>query len=149
MKFCFASLRYLWAQEEGPNVKNTAEWQVCWQTPHPADLKKIIPPTDGMCLNALRAGVFVTEYQQKWTGEAPQDPAKKESSNDPNALPYTKDSRLMNTMSPQLAFVGSSYFPGCPFLSFKKKKWGGPSENQTIILDQKNFPFIFLHKKLW
>lgn len=68
MKFCFASLRYLWAQEEGPNVKNTAEWQVCWQIPHPANLKKIIPPTDGMCLNALPAGVFVTEYQQSELG---------------------------------------------------------------------------------
>lgn len=53
----------------------------------------------------------------EWTGEAPQDPAKKESCSDPNALPYTEDSRLMNAMSPQLAFVDSLYFPRCPFLS--------------------------------
>lgn len=47
-----------------------------------------------MCLNPLPAGVCVTKYQQVYWG-GPKGFCQ-EGSNDPNALPYTKDSRLMN-----------------------------------------------------
>lgn len=61
-----------------------------------------------VCVSLNISGVY-------WGG--PTGPAKKESSNDPNALPYTKDSRLMNAMSLPLAFLaphislGSLYSP--------------------------------------
>lgn len=64
-----------------------------------------------MCLNSLLL-VCVSPNISRVIRGGPTGSCQEKFS-DLNALPYTKDSRLMNAMSPQLAFVGSLYFPRC------------------------------------
>lgn len=79
------------------------------------------------------------QISAEWIREASQDPAKKESFSDPNALPYTKKTLKVDECHVSAAGFLLALYISLGALSSPKKT----PEKSDHTLSQRNFPFIF------